>query len=197
MPHLIPKATMFLIVLMDSFSFRNVSLQNFDRTIPPQNVLNNEEIKWNKTRNLNGFYKIVLLIYCKSPPQDGKVLLIIGEGDTMKNFSASHLTGRDDKDFMFFRIILPQIKINDGQEIKLLYEGSRNLEIKEKPRSQITLTKISQINQTPAHETNVYITIRPNNEDKAGVASSGNINNLSIWLIFSILPVVMFYLLHM
>lgn len=155
---------MFLIVLMDSFSFRN----------------DNEEIKWNKTRNLNGFYKIVLLIYCKSPPQDGKVLLIIGEGDTMKNFSASHLTGRDDKDFMFFRIILPQIKINDGQEIKLLYEGSRNLEIKEKPRSQITLSKINQINQTPAHETNVTTTPRPNNEDKT-VTDAGNINNLSTW----------------
>ncbi|CAE1320141.1 unnamed protein product [Acanthosepion pharaonis] len=47
--------------------------------ISSQNVLNNEEIKWNKTRDLNGIYDVVLLIYFKTLTQAGEVTFSVGE----------------------------------------------------------------------------------------------------------------------
>lgn len=128
----------------------------------------NEEIKWNKTRNLTGTYDVNLLIFVKTRPQAGEVTLIVGEGD-MINYTASIKTDPDDKNFHCFTINDIRIKIYDEQEIKLLYKGNRNLEIRDKPGSQITLTEINQL--------------RPNNEDKTGVVNSANINNLFIWVI--------------
>lgn len=134
-------------------------------------------MKWNKTRDLNGIYDVVLLIYIKTVTQPGEVILSVGEGDNMKNYTTSVVRDDNDKELSDFQILYCQMMISSGQKIKLLYNGKRNLEIRVRPSSYFHLIHVntSKVDQKLACKTN-----------------SGKINNLSISVILISLLVMYF-----